>query len=196
MPAALAEPADPADGAGGTGRTGGAKPRSAGSVSCAGRVVGRARTTYRPPAARFSEPSASTEYSESASRTGFLSHQPIRRAGLSEAASVAPCVHTSGVRAAGAGRSADRSAVDTEPSGSVVRVAGRARTARGYVEVQVLQQTGGVRGDHIQPVLRWLPEAARCRRAHVRRPAYRALPGRAGRIDPPGEALHRPGRRA
>ncbi|SIM76470.1 hypothetical protein [Micromonospora cremea] len=71
-----------------------------------------------------------------------------------------------------------------------VRTVASGVPGRRPVEVQVLQQTGGVCGDEVQPVLRWLPEAARRGRANVRRP----VPGRAGGFDAPGEALHRPGR--
>ncbi|MEU7772434.1 hypothetical protein AB0C44_14060 [Micromonospora taraxaci] len=59
----------------------------------------------------------------------------------------------------------------------------------GGVEVQVVQQAGGVRGHHVQPVLRGFPEAA----WRVRR---RLLPGLPDGLDPPGEALDRPGGRA
>ncbi|MGA5309169.1 hypothetical protein [Micromonospora taraxaci] len=74
-----------------------------------------------------------------------------------------------------------------EPVGGVIAPLRRFRS--GQVEVQVAQQAGGVRGHHVQPVLRGFPEAA----WRVRR---RLLPGLPDGLDPPGEALDRPGGRA
>ncbi len=70
---------------------------------------------------------------------------------------------------------------------------GRARRSlvpgrRGLVEVQLAEQTGGVRGDQVHPVLRRLAETT----WHVRRTCR--LGGRV--VDASGEALHRAGRRA
>ncbi|RAO48179.1 hypothetical protein GAR06_02174 [Micromonospora saelicesensis] len=75
------------------------------------------------------------------------------------------------------------------PAGGVL--APLCRLGGGWIEVQVVQQAGRVGGDQVQPVPRRLPETAWCRLGCLRR-----LRKVAGGLNPPGEALHRPGRRA